>query len=76
MGMHHVEEWAGEEWAVRPLAASQAAKVYRCPGCDLEIGVGVPHVVAWPLHTGVGERRHWHRVCWDARERRAPTRRR
>jgi hypothetical protein len=64
-----------DEWEVRPVAGAFARKSYRCPGCDQEIQPGQPHVVAWP--TGLpDERRHWHRVCWEARSRRAPTGRR
>jgi hypothetical protein len=57
------------DWVVRMVAASGATKTYRCPGCDQEIRPAVPHVVAWR----VGEeddRRHWHRACWQARDRR------
>jgi hypothetical protein len=57
------------EWVVRPVSASGATKVYRCPGCDQEIRTAVPHIVAWRI----GEednRRHWHRACWEARLRR------
>lgn len=57
------------DWVVRPVSASGATKTYRCPGCDQEIRVALPHVVAWR----VGEednRRHWHRACWEARLRR------
>jgi hypothetical protein len=57
------------------VAGAHAHKVYRCPGCDLEIRVGQPHVVAWP-DGQPDDRRHWHRVCWEARARRAPQRRR
>lgn len=66
------------EWLVRSVTGSQATKVYRCPGCDHEIQVGVPHVVAWPADdTGsVEDRRHWHNGCWQARGRRGPTKRR
>ena len=44
--------------------------VLRCPGCDQLIPDGVPHVVAWPAHSGVDERRHWHKSCWNAKDRR------
>ena len=74
-----------DEWEVRPVAGAYARKSYRCPGevdvlgfcvpADQEIGPGRPHVVAWP--SGLpDQRRHWHRVCWEARSRRAPTGRR
>jgi hypothetical protein len=57
------------DWVVRTVSGEAAAKTYRCPGCDHEIAAGTPHVVAWR----VGEesnRRHWHRPCWIARDRR------
>jgi hypothetical protein len=63
------------EWVVRPVTGAAAVRSYRCPGCDHEVAVGTPHVVAWP-EGAVDERRHWHSPCWRARERRAPTRRR
>lgn len=69
-GLEHTARWRGEEWVVRGIGAGAAAKPYRCPGCDQEIPPGMPHVVAWPLLDGVDDRRHWHRPCWNARERR------
>ncbi|MFJ8692704.1 ATP/GTP-binding protein [Streptomyces roseolilacinus] len=70
-GFQRTEAWRGEEWAVRNVAgASAAGKRYRCPGCDQEIPSGVPHVVAWPEYGGVDDRRHWHRACWNAKDRR------
>ncbi|MBY8888674.1 ATP/GTP-binding protein [Streptomyces sp. PTM05] len=68
-GLERTESWHGEEWVMRPVSGS-AGKTYRCPGCDQEIPPGVGHVVAWPEHAGVDDRRHWHRACWNARERR------
>ncbi|HWM39274.1 MAG TPA: ATP/GTP-binding protein [Streptomyces sp.] len=68
-GLERTEEWRGEEWAVRQVGGS-AGKQYRCPGCDQEIPVGVPHVVAWPRMGDVDDRRHWHKACWNARDRR------
>jgi hypothetical protein len=77
-GWARAESGQDGEWLVRTVPGSQATKVYRCPGCDHEIQVGVAHVVAWPAdETGsVADRRHWHRACWLARARRRPTRRR
>lgn len=67
------EQWRGEEFLVRRISGSDAAKVYRCPGCDQEIRAGLAHVVAWPAYdAGAEDRRHWHTGCWAARERRAP----
>ena len=66
-----------EEYTVVSVPGVKATKVYRCPGCDHEIRVGEPHLVAWPaFDASAGERRHWHRGCWQARGRRGPARRR
>ncbi|GAA1899977.1 hypothetical protein GCM10009716_07280 [Streptomyces sodiiphilus] len=75
-GLEHTETWRGEDWVVRGITGSAAGKHYRCPGCDQEIPPGVPHVVAWPAHGAVDDRRHWHRACWNARDRRAARTRR
>lgn len=65
------ESWQGEEWSVRPVSgASAVGKRYRCPGCDQEIPSGVPHLVAWPEFGGIDDRRHWHKACWNAKDRR------
>uniref|UniRef100_A0AAU2V1X6 ATP/GTP-binding protein n=1 Tax=Streptomyces sp. NBC_00003 TaxID=2903608 RepID=A0AAU2V1X6_9ACTN len=70
-GLQGTESWQGEEWSVRHVAgASAAGKRYRCPGCDQEIPSGAPHLVAWPEYAGVDERRHWHKACWNAKDRR------
>lgn len=52
-----------EHWTSRPVTGQAAVKAYRCPGCDHEIAVGVPHVVAWG-DDDVDRRRHWHTACW------------
>lgn len=67
----------GYDYEVRPVAASRANKIYRCPGCDHEIRPGVAHVVVWPADTvgSVDDRRHWHTACWANRATRGPTRR-
>ncbi|WP_197523555.1 hypothetical protein [Actinokineospora pegani] len=74
-GLSHqrVESGADGDWHVRAVPGAQATKVYRCPGCDHEIAVGVAHVVAWAADGGIEDRRHWHRGCWSARTRRGPT---
>ncbi|MEK8144882.1 ATP/GTP-binding protein [Streptomyces sp. M10(2022)] len=65
------QSWQGEEWYVRPVSgASAMGKRYRCPGCDQEIPSGVPHLVAWPEFGGIDDRRHWHKACWNAKDRR------
>lgn len=67
----------GDMYNVRDIAGSRATKIYRCPGCDQSIAVGVAHVVVWPEDDfGGGEdRRHWHRGCWGGRGTRSITRR-
>jgi hypothetical protein len=60
------------EWRVRRLTGARVTKAYRCPGCQQEIPVGQPHVVAWPEHGDAEDRRHWHTGCWAARDRRHP----
>ncbi|OII65389.1 ATP/GTP-binding protein [Streptomyces sp. CC53] len=70
-GFQQTETWQGEEWSVRHVAgAATAGKRYRCPGCDQEIPPSVAHVVAWPDYGGVDDRRHWHKACWNAKDRR------
>lgn len=70
-GLESTQSWRGEEWVVRQVGGGAAAKHYRCPGCDQEIPPGVPHIVAWQQHSGVDDRRHWHKSCWNARDRRS-----
>lgn len=61
----------GREWVVQPIRAERALKVYQCPGCFGEIAVGVPHLAVWSADSihgddvALGERRHWHRRCWQ-----------
>jgi hypothetical protein len=67
------DDWRGETYAVRTVPGGNAVKPYRCPGCNQVIPVGVPHLVAWPEGDGEAtDRRHWHRACWEARDRRGP----
>ena len=81
-GVDAVETWDGEQWRVRQIPGSAAVKSYRCPGCAQEIRPGAAHLVVWPLtgpvapgpFDGPAERRHWHTGCWQARDRRRPTR--
>ncbi|HEU5111657.1 MAG TPA: hypothetical protein VFT95_24220 [Micromonosporaceae bacterium] len=74
-GVDAVQEWSDGEWRVRAIPGGAATKTYRCPGCDQEIRPGVPHLVAWPAdgRGDLTDRRHWHKGCWRARDRRAPT---
>jgi len=58
-------------YRVRRITGSSSSKVYRCPGCDQEIRMGTPHVVAW-VEEDAETRRHWHTPCWESRNRRAP----
>jgi hypothetical protein len=59
-------------WAqVDGFAARQVMgkKVYRCPGCQQGIRVGVSHLVVIP-DEDPGDRRHWHTECWRREVRR------
>lgn len=65
-----------DQYHVRRVQASRAAKDYRCPGCDHLVKSGTAHVVAWPDRPGGDdERRHWHSGCWNGRGSRGITRR-
>lgn len=60
---------APEGWTVRAISPAGATKEYRCPGCRQEIRPGTAHVVAWRTESP-GDRRHWHRGCWEGARRR------
>lgn len=47
----------------------QAVKEYLCPSCNQTIHRGVGHVVVVPIEAA-DLRRHWHKACWQNRERR------
>lgn len=70
-GLEQTDSWRGEDWSVRRVNGSAAGKCYRCPGCDQQIPAGIPHIVAWPQLGAVDDRRHWHKACWTARDRRS-----
>ena len=72
LGPERVEDWPDGDWVVRPVPGAAAGKAYRCPGCDQELYPGTAHVVVWPTHAGVADRRHWHTVCWQRRMQRRP----
>ena len=49
-----------EAWLIRSISQ----KLYRCPGCHDEIGIGSEHVVVHYVRRGGGsEHHHWHRGC-------------
>jgi hypothetical protein len=55
----HTEE-GDEAWLIRSLSQ----KLYRCPGCHGEIGIGAEHVVVqYVRRVGGTEHHHWHRAC-------------
>jgi hypothetical protein len=58
---------------VRHIHPFQATKTYVCPGCSQEIRRGTGHVVVVPVDVP-DLRRHWHRSCWEKRDRRRPGR--
>lgn len=49
----------------------QATKIYWCPGCNQDIPKGMGHLVVVPVEAP-DLRRHWHKGCWQARNRRRP----
>lgn len=55
---------SGLSATIRRVQPYQATKLYRCPGCNNEIGIGIGHVVIVPLGRA-DERRHWHHSCWN-----------
>jgi len=67
------ENKADGQWMVETMRAENAAKTYRCPGCDLVVSPGTTHVVVWPAQPAIGsssavaDRRHWHTACWKLR---------
>lgn len=65
---------ADDDVEVRRVQPYEAAKAYRCPGCEQEIPAGTGHVVAVPFGDPEA-RRHWHHGCWEHRHRRRPGRR-
>jgi hypothetical protein len=71
-GMRRVEHHPDGQWVVQKVTGAESSKTYRCPGCDQEIAIGVPHTVAWEYFGGdmdvaLEGRRHWHNVCWQKR---------
>jgi len=52
----------------------EATKPYVCPGCNQDIPPGTHHLVAVPRRDP-DLRRHWHKGCWQHRDRRRPGRR-
>ncbi|MEO3935927.1 hypothetical protein V3N99_04115 [Dermatophilaceae bacterium Soc4.6] len=71
-GVTSTQRYAGGYWTVRQVTGASATRPYLCPGCQQDVPVGVPHVVAWPADGvgGVGDRRHWHSGCWQRRDAR------
>lgn len=66
--------YAGQLWAVRQVRPNDSGRSYLCPGCQQQVSAGTAHTVAWPVESmqELANRRHWHTVCWRARERRRP----
>jgi hypothetical protein len=59
-------------WALIPgydVRVVTGDKVYRCPGCDHQIRLGVQHLVVIP-DDDPDSRRHWHTDCWRRELRR------
>lgn len=66
--------FAGQLWSVRQVRANDSGRSFVCPGCQQQVSASTPHTVVWPAESmlEVENRRHWHTVCWSARERRWP----
>ncbi|QFG67842.1 hypothetical protein [Ornithinimicrobium pratense] len=66
--------YAGQLWLVRQVRPNDSGRSYLCPGCQQEVSAGTAHTVVWPAESmrELENRRHWHTVCWSARERRRP----
>jgi hypothetical protein len=62
--------WDGRFGAVevRRVQPYEATKTYVCPGCHHEIRPGTGHYVAVPANAPE-LRRHWHKACWDRRQK-------
>jgi hypothetical protein len=59
-----LDDEQNEVWLIRSISQ----KLYRCPGCHGEIGIGSEHVVAQRVHRiGGTEHQHWHRRCAEDR---------
>ncbi|MHA7305502.1 hypothetical protein ACX80E_09695 [Arthrobacter sp. TMN-49] len=73
MGVPSRESAPDGQWAVRSITASNAQKVYTCPGCHRAVPAGVAHLVVWQedamfgAEAGLRDRRHWHSNCWRGR---------
>lgn len=69
-GWKRTETVRGVSWYVQPIAASQAKKLYSCPGCGRTIEPATAHLVIWRADGVLGDaadlsaRRHWHTSCW------------
>jgi hypothetical protein len=61
----------GLEVEVRRVQPYQASKPYLCPSCNRDIPAGTGHLVVVPVEAP-DLRRHWHKGCWTARDRRRP----
>lgn len=67
-------EYAGQTWAVRQVRGNDSGRSYLCPGCQQYVAAHEAHTVVWPVQgmRGMENRRHWHRRCWQRRERWTP----
>ena len=63
--------WDDEGVEVRFIQPYEATKAYLCPGCNRDIPEATFHLVAVP-NEAPDLRRHWHRSCWENRDRRPP----
>ncbi|MBW8825029.1 MAG: hypothetical protein JF603_01575 [Acidobacteria bacterium] len=67
------DPWEEDGFQVRRVQPFEAVKTYQCPGCSQEITAGIGHLVVVPPEAP-DLRRHWHKPCWEHRNRRRPGR--
>jgi len=65
-GVRRTETKRGVEFTVQTHSGSstEESKTWICPFCNLRIGQGTGHVVAWDELRGSDGRRHFHTECW------------
>lgn len=67
-GVRKTEIRRGVEYTVQTTNGANAedSKTWTCPHCNLQIGRGVAHTVAWDTERGLDTRRHFHNQCWKS----------
>lgn len=68
LGLRRSEIKRGVEYTTQTSIGANAddGKTWICPHCNLQIGKGLSHIVAWDAIRGVETRRHFHTACWKS----------